>query len=73
MIEVKDIQKSIEERKSLFYAGAEINQEAYDFLCRQTPENIEMLFADMPPTKPKEPSHLYIHFECQRCFSPMTI
>lgn len=73
MIEKKDIQEAIEKRKSLFFPGAEISQETYEFLCQQTVENIEMLFADMPKTKPKEPSHLYVHFKCQRCFSPMTV
>ena len=73
MIEIKDIQEALKEKKSLFYAGAEINQETYEFLCSQTIENIEMLFEDMPPSHPKRPSHLLIHFKCQRCFSPMTI
>ena len=73
MVNIISITKAIEERKPLFYPGAEIDKEAYEFLCKQTAENIDMLFADMPPTKTKKPSYLHVHFKCQRCLGPMTV
>lgn len=34
MVEIKDIQVAIDERKSLFYPGAEISRETYDYLVK---------------------------------------